>query len=66
MLNGKVSSFDALVESLSALRESSGTIWYYGEPCRKAPPIATQVLIVITACALRVEFAGKSDFSGRV
>src|SRR5207302_1582848 len=25
-------------------RKSNGTIWYYGETCRKPPPIATEVL----------------------
>jgi len=62
-VDGKLSSIDSLVESLSVLRKSHGTVWYYSEPSRKTPRIATQVLLAITSADVRILFAGNPDLS---
>ena len=65
-LNGKVSSIENLQETIYAFRKSNGTIWYYSEPCRKAPRIATEALLSLSSSGIPIQFAGKPDFSDRV
>jgi hypothetical protein len=63
-LNGEPTTLEELKAELSRLRSEKGEVWYWREqPTGEPPPIALQVLQLVTEAQLPISFSSKADFS---